>query len=238
MLTAIIEKQDRINAADLVAIWKRDMDPKKAVKTQEVFDVALRELAAAGCPHTMLGQMWPYPNIISFARGSHPIGLINAGDPEGAVNDVYDVGRLYMYDNTPGLCCAAIYQAGIAAACAPDATVESVVKTIKSYVSCRGEAAGLYGRYDVITKEVDRAVEIAHRHTDYKAMRDEFYKHYRGGEYMVYHMSQANEIVSKGIAIFICSKGDPKGTIVSAVNVGRDTDCAAAIAGGLASEQA
>lgn len=233
MLTAIIEKQDRINAADLVAIWNRDLDAKKAVYKQEPFDVSLSELAKAGCPHTMLGSMWPYPNIISVARASHPLGLINAGDPQGAVDDVYDIGRLYAYDNTPGLCWAGVYQAGIAAACAPDATIESVLKTIKSYVTYRGKAAGLYGRYDSIEREVDRAIEIGYRHSDYRALRDESYQYYNEGEYIVYCYSQANEIISKGIALFIFSKANPKETIINAVNFGRDTDCLAAIAGGL-----
>jgi ADP-ribosylglycohydrolase len=47
-------------------------------------------------------------------------------------------------------------------------------------------------------------------------------------------MSQANEIVSKGLAVFALSQGDPKEAILTAVNFGRDTDCLAAVAGGLA----
>jgi ADP-ribosylglycohydrolase len=47
-------------------------------------------------------------------------------------------------------------------------------------------------------------------------------------------MSQANEIVSKGLAIFALCRGDPRQAIVTAVNFGRDTDCLAAVAGGLA----
>ena len=234
MITAIIEKQDRINAADLVAVWRRDLDPKKCVYKQEPFDVSLCELAKAGCPHTMLGAMWPYPNINSVARASHPIGLINAGDPEGAAGDAYDIGRLYAYDNVPALAWAGLYLAGIAAACAPDATLESVLKTIKAFVHYRGKAAGLYGRYDSIEREVDRAIEMGLRHRDYAALRGEFYKHYCGGDYITYSQSQANEVVSKGIALFVFCKADPKEAIINAVNLGRDTDCAAAVAGGLA----
>jgi ADP-ribosylglycohydrolase len=65
-------------------------------------------------------------------------------------------------------------------------------------------------------------------------MREEFYKRYYGGDYFNYSMSQANEIVAKGLAIFVVTKGDPKLAITTAVNFGRDTDCLAAIAGGLA----
>ena len=46
-------------------------------------------------------------------------------------------------------------------------------------------------------------------------------------------MAQAHEIVAKGLAIFAAHKGDPKQCIVTSVNFGRDTDCLAAVAGGL-----
>ena len=47
-------------------------------------------------------------------------------------------------------------------------------------------------------------------------------------------MSQANEVVSKGLAVFAISRGHPKEAILTSVNFGRDTDCLAAVAGGLA----
>jgi ADP-ribosylglycohydrolase len=50
----------------------------------------------------------------------------------------------------------------------------------------------------------------------------------------VYPMSMAEEVVNKGFAVFRVAKGDPKAAIVGGVNFGRDTDCLAAIAGGLA----
>ena len=47
-------------------------------------------------------------------------------------------------------------------------------------------------------------------------------------------MAQANEIIPKGVALFVYSKGDPKESIINAVNMGRDTDCVAAVSSGLA----
>ena len=79
--TAIIEKKGRIKAHDLVAVWLRDIDPEKLVYKQEPFDRSLLEMARAGVPPVELGRLWPYPNVISMGRASHPIGLINAGDP-------------------------------------------------------------------------------------------------------------------------------------------------------------
>jgi ADP-ribosylglycohydrolase len=50
---------------------------------------------------------------------------------------------------------------------------------------------------------------------------------------MPYAMAFANEIVTKGICVFRLCGGDVKKAIVTCVNLGRDTDCSAAVAGGL-----
>jgi ADP-ribosylglycohydrolase len=46
-------------------------------------------------------------------------------------------------------------------------------------------------------------------------------------------MAFANEIVTKGICVFRMCGGDVKKAIITCVNLGRDTDCSAAVAGGL-----
>ena len=234
MATAIIEKQDRIQAHDLLAVWRRDLDPEKMRYKQERFDRSLLELARAGVPPSELGRLWPFPNVVAMARASHPLGLINAGDPQGAADDAFEVGKVYAGETTFALRWAALYDAAIAEACRPGATVKSTLETAKQFVSYRAEAGGLYAAYDTIQREVDAALALAEKHTDPTAMRDEFYNVYEGGGYFNYGMSQANEIVSKGLAVFALSGGQPKDAILTAVNFGRDTDCLAAIAGGLA----
>jgi len=232
--TAIIEKQDRILAQDLVAVWLRDLAPERMKYKQERFDRSLLELARAGVPPRELGRLWPFPNVVSMARASHPVGLINAGDPKDAADDSYEVGSVYATETAFALRWAALYNAAIAEACSPRATVESVLETATQYVSYRAASGSLYARYDTIQREVDHALELASRHRDPMAMRDEFYQTYEGGGYFNYGMSQANEIVAKGLAVFAISRGDPKAAILTAVNFGRDTDCLAAVAGGLA----
>jgi ADP-ribosylglycohydrolase len=232
--TAIIEKQDRILAHDLVAVWVRDLDPNKIVYKQERFDGSLLELARAGVPPSELGRLWPFPNVVAMARASHPLGLINAGDPQGAADDSFEVGKVYATETAFALRWAALYNAAIAEACKPDATVASVLKVAKRYVYYRAEAGSLYALYDTIEREVDRALELALKHSDPMAMRDEFYQFYHGGGYFNYGAAQANEIVSKGLAVFALCQGNPREAIWTAVNFGRDTDCLAAVAGGLA----
>ena len=47
-------------------------------------------------------------------------------------------------------------------------------------------------------------------------------------------MSTASETVTKALALFVLAEGDAQTAILYGVNVGRDTDCQAAMAGGLA----
>jgi ADP-ribosylglycohydrolase len=232
--TAIIEKHDRILAQDLLAVWLRDLDPERMARKQEPFDRSLLEMARAGVPASELGRMWLFTNQISLGRASHPLGLINAGDPQSAADDAHEVGQLYAEPAAFALRWAALYDAAIAAACAPGATVESVLEVARRFADYRAEAGRLYARYDGTERTLSLALELAAKHSDPMAMRDEFYAHYQGGRHFVYSMSDAGEIISKGLAIFAITRGDPKQAILTAVNFGRDTDCLAAVAGGLA----
>ena len=51
---------------------------------------------------------------------------------------------------------------------------------------------------------------------------------------MPYPFSYANEVVTKGVVIFKMVHGNTKEAILAGVNMGRDTDCVAAVAGGIA----
>jgi ADP-ribosylglycohydrolase len=232
--TAIIERQGRIQAHDLVAVWLRDLDPDRMVYKQEAFDRSLLALAQAGVPASELGRLCPFDNVVSMARASHPLGLINAGDPQAAADDTFAVGRVYAAETAFALRWSALYNASIAEACRPDATVESVLQTAARFAACRAQAAGVHAHYDRVEAEVHRALELAEKCADATAMREALYDLYDGGGYVTYGQSQANEIVAKGLAVFAITKGDPKEAIITAVNFGRDTDCLAAVAGGLA----
>ncbi len=232
--TAIIEKRDRIVADGLVRVWLRALDPDKMVYKQERFDLSLLELARAGVPPSELGSLWPFQTAVTVARASHPLGLINAGDPRGAADDTFEVGKVYFRETAFGLRWAALYNAAVAEACKPDATVGSVLDVARKFVNYRAEHARLTTRYDTIEQELAHALALAKEHTDANAMRDAFSEFYRGGDYVTYGQSQANEVVSKGLAIVALTGGNPKDAILTAVNFGRDTDCLAAVAGGLA----
>jgi len=221
MLTAIIEKQDRITAEDVVKIWLRDIKPESDGMVSEAFEKTLLTMARAGIPAQHIGRYCPWDGLVTVSRSCHGIGIINACDPDAAVRDIYDVGLLYNTQVGDGLRWASVVAGSIAHALCPDATVDSVI------------GVALEVAHDRIRGELTRALKIGDKYSHALAMRDEFYNIYNG-QGMAYSHSWANEVVSKAFAVFKVTKGNASDAIVGSVNFGRDTDCLAAVAGGLA----
>ena len=218
---AIIAKQDRVTAEDVARASVEATDLDKMWFMTEPDDQRLMQFLKTGVPPTEVGRLSNWSGLNAVTRASHPIGLINAGDPAGAVRDVTDIGRLYFAPTDIGLVWAGVYDSAIAAALRPDATIESVIEVALGYATAP------------MKKELDRALDAAARIGDYGALRAEFYRYYNGIG-IPYAMASAAETVSKAFALFVHTKAEPKQAILAAVNFGRDTDCLAATAGGLA----
>jgi ADP-ribosylglycohydrolase len=221
MATAIIEKGDRITAEDLAVVWRRDINPDNFGVIMEPCDKPLWEKAVAGVAAIEIGQASPFPGVNSFPRSSHCVGIMNAGDPDQAAADALDIGRIYQKADGEALHWAAGMCAGIAAALKDNATVDSVLKAIRDHLP------------PYVQEKMDVAQQMAAKYDDISAMRPEFYSVWNrtDGDYP---MSMADEVVNKGFAVFRVGKGDPRECMIGSVNFGRDTDCLAAISGGLA----
>jgi ADP-ribosylglycohydrolase len=195
MITAIIEKQDRVTAEDVRRIWLRDIKPESAGMVSEPFEAVLLAMARTGIPATDLGRYCDYAGLVSMARSCHPIGLINAGDPGGAIEDVYEVGQLYQTANSRGLHWASVTAAAIAAATRPGATVESVIDAI--FQKCdKG-----------VVREIERGLKLTVACTDFREMRKAFDPVYSGTG-IPYAQSYANEVVTKALCILRhCRRG-------------------------------
>lgn len=222
MITAIGEKKNRVNAEDIRAVWLRDIRDKVGGWVSEPFEDTLLAMARTGIPATDLGRYCDYAGLNSFARACHPIGLINAGDIKGAMEDILQCGQLYQTANSRGLKWACVTGVAIAAATKPDATVDSVIGAV--YDNCD---------QDLVVKEIDRQLSNTKNCRTIQEMRVTFDSIYNGGG-MPYPFSYANEVVTKGICIFKMTGGDTKEAILAGVNMGRDTDCVAAVAAGIA----
>jgi ADP-ribosylglycohydrolase len=220
MITAIIEKKDRVTAEDVRRIWVRDIKPESAGKVSEPFEAVLLAMAKTPIPAADLGKYCDYAGLVSMARSCHPIGLINAGDVEGAIADVHEVGQLYQTANSRGVVWAAVTAAAIAAATRPGATVETVLDAIRKNCE-RG-----------VVREIDRGLEATANCKDFREMRKTFDRIYSGTG-IPYNASYANEVVTKAISIFRMTGGRLREAMIAGVNFGRDTDCLTAVAAGI-----
>ncbi len=219
-LRAIRRAGGRIGPDDVAAVWREEVEPEHANWCMEPFDRRLIALARAGVPGVRLGAFNPYCDLISLGRSCHPVGLINALDPEQAWRDVHFVGLVLQQPLGTGLDWAGVVAAAIAAACAPGASLDEAL------------SAGLALAGDNIRREAERALEDASAAADPLGMRETFDRRYSGTG-VVYAMSHANEVVSKALAIVKATGGSPRESVLTAVNFGRDTDCLAAVAGGI-----
>ncbi len=229
MITAIIEKQDRVTAEDVRRIWVRDIKPESVGMVSEPFEAVLLAMAKTQLPARDIGRYCDYSGLISLARSCHPIGLINAGDIEGAIQDVHEVGQLYNSPNTKGIRWAEVTVVGIAAATKPAATVDSVLGAI--FDNC-DKAHGASMPSVGVRRELERGLKLTEGCSDFQQMRQKFDSMYSGTG-IPYAFSYANEVVTKAVCVFRMVRGNTWEAMKAGVNMGRDTDCLTAVAAGL-----
>jgi ADP-ribosylglycohydrolase len=229
MITAIIEKQDRINAEDLRRAWVDHMNPNAAGLVSEPFEGALLAMAKTHIPAADIGKYCDYSGLVSLSRSCHPIGLINAGDIPGAIDDVRQIGQLYNTANSRGILWAEVVVTAIAAATKPGATVDSVLGAI--FDNC-DKVDTRFIRQAGIRGELERALKLTADCSDFRRMREKFDSIYSGSG-IPYAHSYANEIVTKAVCVFKMTKANTWEAMKAGVNMGRDTDCLTAVAAGI-----
>jgi ADP-ribosylglycohydrolase len=229
MITAIIEKQDRINPEDLRKAWVDHMNPNAAGLVSEPFEGALLAMAKTHIPATDIGKYCDYSGLVSVSRSCHPIGLINAGDIPGAIDDIRRIGQLYNTANSRGILWAEVTVVAIAAATKPNATADSVLGAI--FDNC-DKVDTRFTRKAGIRSEIDRALKLTASSSDFRDMRRKFDSLYSGAG-IPYAHSYANEIVTKAVCVFKMTKGNTWEAMKASVNMGRDTDCLTAVAAGI-----
>lgn len=221
MITAIMEKGGRVTAEDVRAAWIQHANPNAGGWVSEPFEGTLLAMAKSGIPARDLGKYCDYAGLNSFSRACHAIGLINAGNIPDAIEDILEVGQLYQTTGSRGLKWACVTGVSIAAATKKGATVDSVLAAV--YDNCD---------QDLVVKELDRHLKNTEGLTTIQELRSYFDGHYNGFG-MPYPFSYANEVVTKGITIFRMVQGNTKEAVLCGVNMGRDTDCVAAVAAGI-----
>ena len=212
--------------SDLRSVWVSDMNPNAPGMISEPFEGELLALAKTVIPARDIGRYCDYSGLVSFARSCHPIGLINAGDVPSAIEDVLEVGQLYQTANSRGLKWASVTAVAIAEATRPGATVESVIERVLETATVATQYG--WGVREELTKGLEATRECRNVR-ELRVVCDGIYS----GVGMPYCFSFANEIVTKALCIFRMVRGNTRDAIIAGVNMGRDTDCVTAIAGGI-----
>ncbi|HEY8454097.1 MAG TPA: ADP-ribosylglycohydrolase family protein [Actinopolymorphaceae bacterium] len=163
-----------------------------------------------------------------------PIGIVNAADPDSAYAEAIDVAGAHQ--SSYGREAAGVFAASVAAAMAPDATVDSVVST-----ALRLAKDGTRAAIDAVTQAASRldhwteAVESG-------ALRDAIRPYdtvadtYRDQGLGARRPSRLHSIeeLPLALAFLVLAKGDWEQTVFGAVNYGRDADSIAGMGGALA----
>lgn len=217
--SAIMKKNGRITIWDLAKTWVDEVHPERFGYMMGPQDQVIYYAIKAGIPPWEVGRYATWPALIGTSKMIQPIGIVNACDPQQAALDALDVGRIKDTRGVPGnyaLEVAAGIAAGVAEALKPTATVDTIISTVLGQLS------------KVPLAEVEMGQEWAHKANDWKELRPLYDDYYRGKR-----ISNAVEILSGALACFSMANGQPRDAILYAVNLGRDTDCKAYIAGGL-----
>jgi ADP-ribosylglycohydrolase len=238
MCMAIIKKGGRISIDELAQEWIKDIDPKLFGVHLGVQDKAIYDLLKAGMPPTETGRYALWPGFMGTAKMMQPLGLISPCRPDVAAKDALDLGRIKDSSGRPlwrddkfgedgrvrstliynyALENAAAIAAATAEAIRPNATVDSVIATALAQLPAPAR------------KEVETVLGFAQNAKDWKEIRPLYQKFYEGRP-----VSNAIDILAGGLACFKLAKGQPRESVLYAINLGRDTDCKAYVAGGLA----
>ncbi|MFC2123282.1 ADP-ribosylglycohydrolase family protein [Bacteroidota bacterium] len=239
MCTSIIEKQDRINADDLSETWLKYCELEEMYNMTQPYDRILLSYTNWGVPlnefpRTRFGMPYDLGEHIHLtARVFHALPCINAGDPEGVIEDMNEIGRLY-YENKQddAFAWGAVYNAALSLAMLPGATVESVIEDALKYASSE------------VRKEIEHGLALADKYEDpmdkefrmdlYHMYGDRESPYYASDRIREYPQSSIYENVTCSFSIFKATRGNVEQSVIIAVNRGRDTDCTAASAAGLA----
>jgi ADP-ribosylglycohydrolase len=227
---AIIAKQGRISADDLGRTWMEKMKVEtfwfsvsNGYYRIGIGQTPVREAGAGNIPDN------------SSAMCIGPIGVINAGDPEQAALDAYDIASL-SHDGYSREA-ASIVAAAVAEAMDPSATVESVVEACVAFLPNKETSR--------MREPLLRAIELADRVADTEELTAVFYERLNvpwvrrisyGGVSDERHSPSVDplESVPCAVAMFYKTHGSYKDAVVAAANYGRDGDTIACMTGYIA----
>ncbi|MET9886954.1 ADP-ribosylglycohydrolase family protein [Streptomyces sp. NPDC006430] len=173
-------------------------------------------------------------NIVNCGAAMYmaPVGIVNAGHPAGAYTEALDIAGAHQ--SSYGREAAGVFAAAVAAACTPGATVSSVVDTALALAK------------DGTRQAIGAVCEVAAQHRDFEsalaplraavAPYDSVGPDYRTPSLGARRPSRLHSIEELPVALgmLIVADGAYEGSVLGAVNYGRDCDSIATMAGAIA----
>ncbi|MDP2997220.1 MAG: ADP-ribosylglycohydrolase family protein [Bryobacterales bacterium] len=223
---AVIKKGGRVNVEELAREWIERVDPNKFGYHMGNQDQIIYNLLKAGIPPYDAGRYTPWPGSMGTSKMIGVLGIVNACRPDNAARDALDVTRIKDSQGLPNdyaLENAAALASATAEALRPGATVNSVIEAALAQLPNERGAR----------QEVQGFLDQAKKAKDYKDLRVIYAERYKpsGGRFPI---TAAIEILGGGLASFRLADGRPREAVLNAINIGRDTDCKAYVAAGLA----
>ncbi|MEU9334742.1 ADP-ribosylglycohydrolase family protein [Streptomyces sp. NPDC048290] len=173
-------------------------------------------------------------NIVNCGAAMYmaPVGLVNAGNPQGAYTEALEIAGAHQ--SSYGREAAAVFAAGVAAACVPGATPESVITVCLSLAKD--------GTRTAIEAVCEEAARHRHFETALGALRtavapfDTVGPDYRAPSLGARRPSRLHSIEELPVALgmLLIAAGDYGPAVLGSVNYGRDCDSIATMAGALA----
>lgn len=223
---ALVEYDGRVTPADFADVLREHLNPDRVWINEEI---VVKKLSAGIDPWDAGRGSVPDNKATSAIP---PIGIINAGDPEQAYQDGYNIASL-LQDGHHRHATATV-AAGVAEAISPDATIESIVETMMD------QSTG------VVTRALDIALGYVEATDSTEELIETLYDRFLDWQWPAVHWDREKynsgelfsastlETLPTAVAILASCEGDVNRSIVQGVNYGRDSDAVATVAGSLA----
>lgn len=176
-------------------------------------------------------------NIVNCGAAMYmaPVGVVNAGDPDAAYAEAIDMAGAHQWSY--GREAAGVYAAAVAAALAPGATVDSVVKAAMrlAHDGTREAIAAAVAAARNIPAEMDDAETGAVLRGAVEPF-DTVGPNYREPalDARIASRTKAIEELPIALGLLVAYRGEFRPTVLAAVNYGRDADSIASMAGAIA----
>ncbi|MFE6267712.1 ADP-ribosylglycohydrolase family protein [Streptomyces goshikiensis] len=173
-------------------------------------------------------------NIVNCGAAMYmaPVGIVNAGNPEGAYAEALDIAGAHQ--SSYGREAAGVFAAAVAAACAPGATAGSVVETALALAKDgTREAIAAVAEVALGQRDVESALAPLRAAV---APYDSVGADYRKPSLGARRPSRLHSIEELPVALgmLLVADGAYETSVLGAVNYGRDCDSIATMAGAIA----